>query len=105
MAALSFTPDHLLLDSSGRPYFRWDMELTLAAFLEALRDPDPEVRAYFAGKLMRQAKPVDVFRFLSLSEIGELWTRLHPYLGRSRAFWTWLLGEWRVVQRVGVPPE
>jgi hypothetical protein len=35
----------------------------LEEFRERLRDPDPAVRAYYLGKLMRQAKPDDVFTF------------------------------------------
>jgi len=49
MTALNFTPDRLLCDPQGRPYFLWDLEMTLDAFLEALRSPGPDVRAYFAG--------------------------------------------------------
>jgi hypothetical protein len=37
-----------------------------------LADPDPEVRAYYLGKLMRQAKPDDVFTFVTLREIKAL---------------------------------
>jgi hypothetical protein len=43
---------------------------------------------------MRQAKPDDVFQFVTLARIRELWPRLDKYLGRSRPFWTWLLDTW-----------
>ena len=61
-----------------------------AQFQERLRDPDPDVRAYFVAKLMRQAKPDDVFQFVTLSTIKELWPHLTRFLGHSRPFWTWL---------------
>ena len=54
--------------------------------------PDLEVRAYYVGKLMRQAKPGDVFTFVTLVEIKTLFPLVARYLGRSREFWTWLLG-------------
>ena len=57
-------------------------------------DPDSEVRAYLLGKLMRQAKPDDVFSFASPRTIRELWPRLERYLGKSREFWTWLFDTW-----------
>jgi hypothetical protein len=85
------TPDRLV-DAKGRPYFLWDEDLTIDAFRSRLRDPDPEVRAYYLGKLMRQAKPDDVFTFVTLAEITELFPLVARYLGRSRDFWTWLLG-------------
>jgi hypothetical protein len=59
-------PMTTMLDAQGRPYFLWDCDITLERFKEKLADPDPEPRAYFMGKLMRQAKPDDVFIRLCL---------------------------------------
>jgi hypothetical protein len=39
-----------------------------------LRDSDPEVRAYYLGKLMRHAKPDDAFTFVTLAEITALYS-------------------------------
>lgn len=86
-------PDQLT-DAQGRPYFLWDVDMTLDRFRSKLRDPDPRVRAYLVGKLMRQAKPDDVFTFVTVREIRELWPELERYLGRSRRFWSWLLKRW-----------
>ena len=91
---LNFTPANQLTDGLGRPYFLWDCDLTLDQFRQALDDPDPEVRAYLTGKLMRQAKPDDVFLFVSPGTIRDLWPRLSRYLGHTRAFWTWLFDAW-----------
>lgn len=88
---LAPTPEELLVDPQGRPYFLWDLDLDLPAFERLLRDPDPEVRAYFVGKLMRQAKPDDVFRFVSRDDLVELWPSTRKYLGNTRDFWRWLL--------------
>ncbi len=94
MTVLNPTPADRLLDPAGRPYFLWDSDLTLADFEEKLRTGSAEQRAYLVGKLMRQAKPDDVFTFVRLDEIRELWPRLERYLGRKRPFWTWLLQSW-----------
>ena len=83
MTVLSPTPADRLLDPAGRPYFLWDSDLTLAEFEEKLRAGSAEQRAYLVGKLMRQAKPDDVFTFVSLNDIRELWPRLEKYLGRT----------------------
>ncbi len=95
MTALAPTPADRLVNERGQPYFLWDEDLTLDQFKVLLHDPDPEVRAYFVGKLMRQAKPDDVFTFVSLSEIDHLYPALERYLGRTRPFWRWLLERWR----------
>lgn len=97
---LNFTPPERLTDAQGRPYFLWDCDLTLEQFRERLEDPDPEVRAYLVGKLMRQAKPDDVFLFVEPDTIRELWPRLLRYLGRTREFWKWLLDTWEAQGRV-----
>jgi hypothetical protein len=88
------TPPGRLVDRQNRPYFLWDMDLTLDEFRARLADPDPDVRAFFVGKLMRQGKPDDVFTFVSESTIRELWPRLDRHLGQQRDFWRWLLEVW-----------
>ena len=91
---LSFTARERLTDNQGRPYFLWDCDLTLEEFQRRLEDPDPEVRAYLVGKLMRQAKPDDVFTFVSLQDIRQLFPLSRRHLGQSREFWEWLLDAW-----------
>lgn len=91
---LAPTPKHLLLDQQGRPDFLWDQDTTLEEFKKRLVDPDPDVRAYAIGKLMRQAKPDDVFEFVTPREIRALWSKLNMYLGNTREFWTWLFDTW-----------
>lgn len=97
---LNPTPPEGLTDDQGRPYFLWDCDLTLEQFERGLHDPDPEVRAYLVGKLMRQAKPDDVFLLVTPRTIRELWPRLLRYLGRTKDFWTWLFETWEAQGRV-----
>jgi hypothetical protein len=94
MAALNPTPTEHLTDQHGRPYFLWDTDMTLETFVETLRDADPKTRGYLIGKLMRQAKPDDVFSFVRLDEIRQAWRDVEPHLGETRSFWTWLLSSW-----------
>ncbi len=86
------TREEELVDPQGRPYFLWDADMTLREFRRGLLDPDPEVRGYLAGKLMRQARTADVERFLSLDEARSLWPYLSRYLGSTRAMWRERLG-------------
>jgi hypothetical protein len=94
MTLLNRTPPERMVDALGRPYFLWDVDMTLEVFLERLRDANPETRAHALGKLLRQAKPDDVFTFVTPAEIRESWPRVEPYLGRTREFWRWLLDTW-----------
>ena len=68
--------------------------MTLTEFEDRLRRAGRDGRAYLVGKLMRQAKPDDVFSFVRVEEIVDLWSDLERYLGRERAFWRWLLEYW-----------
>ena len=80
MSVANPTPPEKLVDDRSRPYFLWDTDMTLDEFEAKLGDSNPEVRAYFVGKLMRQARPDDVFAFVGLRQIDELWSLLerHP---------------------------
>ena len=49
--------------------------MTLADFEHRLSTENEEGRAYLIGKLMRQAKPDDVFTIVTVAEILELWPR------------------------------
>lgn len=88
------TPDSRRLDAEGRPYFLWDCDLSEAKFRDLLAQDDDAVKAVLLAKLMRQAKPDDVFLYTSEAEIRRLWLRILPHLGKSRAFWQWLLAAW-----------
>jgi hypothetical protein len=68
--------------------------MTLAELRDRLADPDPEVQAYHLGKLMRQARPDDVFTFATPRQIRSLWPLLLRYLGSTRDFWTWIFEAW-----------
>lgn len=52
MSVLNPTRKDLLTDEQGRPYFLWDMDITLADFRCRLREGSREGRAYLVGKLM-----------------------------------------------------
>jgi hypothetical protein len=95
MGLLHPTPLDRMVDGRGRPYFLWDVDMTLQDFERRLRDGDAPTRGYLVGKLMRQARPDDVFTFVTRDEIETLWPELERYLGRTRAFWRWWLDYWR----------
>jgi hypothetical protein len=100
MSFLCPTPRDRMLDASGRPYFLWDTDITLERFEELLREGPEEVRVHMLAKLMRQAKPDDVFLFVRLEDIRRLWSKVERKLGRTREFWTWWMERWGVLSDV-----
>jgi hypothetical protein len=69
--------------------------MTLEEFRQALANGDPVRRTYFLAKLMRQAKPDDVFTFATVADLTANWPQLAPQLGTKRAFWQWVLAKWQ----------
>lgn len=91
MRVLNPTPPERLVDAAGRPYFLWDMDMTLETFRALLVDSDPDVRAHFLAKLMRQARPDDVLVLVGTRALREAWTRVRDQLGDKHDFWAWWL--------------
>jgi hypothetical protein len=81
-----------LRDDATRPYFLWWTDATVGDLRSKLRDPDPLVRAYWMGALLREANTRDVWLFVKADEIRAQWPLLLRHLGRSRSMWAWLLG-------------
>ena len=97
MALRNPTPPATMCDAQGRPYFLWDVDMTLTQFRDGLAHGNNAERAYLLGKLMRQAKPDDVFEFVTLADVAALWPEAQRYLGKRRDFWTWFLHEWDAI--------
>ena len=95
-------PDTLqrLCDERGRPRFLWDLDLTMAQFCARLDDPDPAVRGWMLGRLLREARPEDALAFVTPQDIRDAWPQVQAYLGAKRSFWAWLLDVWREAGRV-----
>ncbi len=69
--------------------------MTDERFRALLSAAEDELRGVLLGKLMRQAKPDDVFLYTTEAEIRRCWVQLEPHLGRTREFWRWLLDTWK----------
>jgi len=85
------TSDTLTRDEV-RPYFLWWTDATVGDLRRRLLDPDPAVRAYWMGALLREANSRDVWLYVTPEDVRSLWPRLVRHLGRSRRMWAWLLG-------------
>ena len=78
-----------------RPYFLWDLEVTEATLRERLHHPDARIRAQWQGRVMREARPDEVWAYLTIEEIQRDWEHLERHLGKKRRFWAFLLDGWR----------
>ena len=77
------------------PYFLWDQPMTVVALRGRLKSASRPERIRLLGKILREARDTDVWRFTTPGEVARLWGELAPHLGRRRAFWEFLLARWK----------
>jgi hypothetical protein len=77
------------------PYFTWDAPLTVREIQLLLRSAPDAERFRLLGKILREARDTDVWAFTTPELVSHNWAKLSPHLGRRRAFWEWLLQQWR----------
>lgn len=79
----------------SRPYFLWDRNLTDDEFREIVRRPDHPEHVSLLALLLREARPDEVWAYVTPAQVAAEWERVAPRLGRHRPFWAWLLDTWR----------
>lgn len=84
-----------LNDLAAVPYFLWDEPMTVAEFRRRLTTSSHAERVRLLGKLMREARDMDVWQFTSPEEVWRKWPEVSRHLGRRRGFWEFLFDRWR----------
>jgi hypothetical protein len=78
-----------------RPYFLWDEDVSIGELHEILAGPDSPRRDQLLGKMLREARDLDVWHFVRPTEVARVLERLRRRIGRRYAFWTFLIEGWR----------
>jgi len=79
-----------------RAYFLWDEDVSKFAELRAaLAGPDGPARDRLLGKMLREARDVDVWAFVTPAEVARVLEPLRRRLGRRYPFWKFLIEGWR----------
>lgn len=78
-----------------RPYFLWDEDVSIDELRATLEGPDTPRRAQLLGKMLREARDIDVWHFVTPGEVARSLPALGRRLGRRRAFWEFLIDGWR----------
>jgi hypothetical protein len=82
-------------DPAAIPYFLWDEPMTVAELQSRLQGANRPERLRLLGRILREARDPDVWRFTTPAEVAASWPELQRHLGRRRAFWQFLLGRWQ----------
>jgi hypothetical protein len=78
-----------------RPYFLWDEDVSIDELRAVLAGPSSPARDRLLGKMLREARDLDVWQFVSPEEVAAALPRLGRRLGRRRRFWEFLIQGWR----------
>ena len=81
--------------SELRPYFLWDEDVSIAELRQTLAEADSPRRDQLVGKMLREARDLDVWQFIRPSEVARLLERIRRRVGRRYAFWAFLIEGWR----------
>lgn len=89
-----------LTRQDNRPYFLWDEDTSISELRAILSGADDAERQRLLGKMLREARDTDVWRFVSPAEVAAALPKVSRHLGRRRAFWDYLIGRWRAQGRI-----
>ncbi|MEO6772726.1 MAG: hypothetical protein ABI467_06850 [Kofleriaceae bacterium] len=78
-----------------RPYFLWDEDISIDELHTTLAGPDGFVRDRLLGKMLREARDLDVWEFVTPSEVARVLPRVRRRIGRRFKFWSFLIEGWR----------
>jgi hypothetical protein len=82
-------------DGDARPYFLWDEDLTISELRRRLGGKDEAERLRLLAKMLREARDLDVWGFVTPREVAEALPKISHRLGRRRSFWQFLIDGWR----------
>ncbi|MEQ1606431.1 MAG: hypothetical protein ABL999_16335 [Pyrinomonadaceae bacterium] len=83
------------------PYFMWDEPMTVSDLKGRLLTASDHERTRLLGKILREARDTDVWRFTTPTEVLSNWSALSKHLGRRRPFWEFHFEFWKKEGLIG----
>ena len=78
-----------------RPYFLWDEDVSIGELRAILAGPPSYERDRLLGKMLREARDLDVWRFVRPTDVARDLDRVQRRVGRRYRFWRFLIDGWR----------
>lgn len=78
-----------------RPYFLWNEDLSIDELRQRLSGAGEQERLRLMAILLREARDIDVWEFVTPTAVAKVFPQIRHRLGRRREFWQWLLDGWR----------
>ncbi len=83
------------MGQDARPYFFWDRHITVAELRDAIAATDHPEHFDLLAHLLREARPDEVWQYVTPQQVAAEWPSLAPRLGRRSDFWAWVIQSWR----------
>ena len=77
-----------------RPYFLWDEDLSIEELRVRLHGDDRRERLRLLAKMLREARDIDVWQFVTPRDVAAALPEIGRRLGRRRPFWEFLIRGW-----------
>jgi hypothetical protein len=84
-----------MTEDAKRPYFLWDEDITIGELRERLERGSEYERTRLLAKMLREARDIDVWQFVTPGQVSASLPSLGRRLGRRRAFWEFLIHGWQ----------
>ena len=84
-----------MTQADRRPYFLWDEDISIAELHSQLREGREAERLRLMGKMLREARDIDVWHFVTPEEVARALPELRRRLGRRGPFWEFLIHGWQ----------
>ena len=84
-----------LSEGAKRPYFLWDEDISVDELRDRLKTGSEYERERLLGKMLREARDIDVWHFTTPSDVARALPALRRRVGRRFAFWSFLIEGWR----------
>jgi hypothetical protein len=81
------------MSASHRPYFLWDYDLTEGDVRAILAGKDEDQKAWIVARLLESARYADVWKYISLADLKEIFPKL-KLKPQVRAAWEFALLAW-----------
>jgi len=78
-----------------RPYFLWDEDISIDELRAVFAGSDGYARDRLLGKMLREARDIDVWNFVTPDEVAQALPRIERRVGRRFGFWKFLIEGWR----------
>lgn len=83
------------------PYFMWDEPITVSDLQARLSTASDTEKTRLLGKILREARDTDVWRFTTPDEVLSIWPDISKHLGRRRPFWEFMFDFWKKEGLIG----